>query len=160
MLVMVRSVLRASERWITLAVEPHLRAIKISKCYSEVTDSSDGSEPLLKECTHVRLRPPLRRRASWTAPSNPELLDIRSPHDRSVIGRAAQAQPADVDHAVAAARAAFEKGTWRTTAPLERVAILRRFNALREANAEKIASLISAENGSSKLVHPHAASRD
>ncbi|WP_326715045.1 aldehyde dehydrogenase [Streptomyces sp. NBC_01474] len=85
---------------------------------------------------------------AWTVPSNPELLDIRSPHDRSVIGRAAQAQPADVDRAVAAARAAFEKGTWRTTAPLERVAVLRRFNALREANAERIASLISAENGS------------
>ncbi|MGW6405495.1 aldehyde dehydrogenase family protein, partial [Streptomyces sp. NPDC055134] len=85
---------------------------------------------------------------SWTAPSNPELLDIRSPHDRSVIGRAAQARRADVDRAVAAARAAFEKGTWRTTAPLERVAVLRRFNALREANAERIASLISAENGS------------
>lgn len=47
---------------------------------------------------------------SWTTPSNPELLDIRSPHDRSVIGRAAQAQPADVDRAVAAARAAFERG--------------------------------------------------
>ncbi|MGY0021454.1 aldehyde dehydrogenase [Streptomyces sp. YJ-C3] len=85
---------------------------------------------------------------TWTAPSDPELLDIRSPHDRSVIGRAAQAQPADVDRAVAAARAAFEEGTWRETPPLQRVAVLRQFNALREANAERIASLISAENGS------------
>ena len=85
---------------------------------------------------------------SWAEPSNPELLDITSPHDQSVVGRAAQAQPADVDRAVAAARAAFEAGVWRRTPPAERIAVLRRFNALREENAEKIARLISAENGS------------
>ena len=28
----------------------------------------------------------------WAAPSSPELLDIVSPHDHSVLGRAAQAQ--------------------------------------------------------------------
>ncbi|MFI0901153.1 aldehyde dehydrogenase [Streptomyces sp. NPDC020983] len=85
---------------------------------------------------------------SWQAPSSPELLDITSPHDRSVIGRAAQAQPADVDRAVAAARASFEAGGWRLTPPAERIAVLRRFNALREENAEKVARLISLENGS------------
>ncbi|NEE07894.1 aldehyde dehydrogenase [Streptomyces sp. SID7499] len=85
---------------------------------------------------------------SWVSPSDPELLDIASPHDRSVIGRAAQAQPADVDRAVAVARASFEAGEWRTTPPGERIAVLRRFNALREENAEKVAHLISQENGS------------
>ncbi|WP_372348180.1 aldehyde dehydrogenase [Streptomyces sp. KL116D] len=85
---------------------------------------------------------------SWVRPSAPELLDITSPHDRSVIGRAAQAQPADVDRAVAAARASFEAGEWRLTEPAERIAVLRRFNELREANAETIADLISLENGS------------
>ncbi|MEU0030446.1 aldehyde dehydrogenase [Streptomyces sp. NPDC006335] len=85
---------------------------------------------------------------AWVEPSDPELLDICSPHDRSVIGRAAQAQPADVDRAVAAARASFETGEWRLTPPAERIATLRRFNALREENAEKIADLISLENGS------------
>ncbi|MFJ4188300.1 aldehyde dehydrogenase [Kitasatospora sp. NPDC089509] len=85
---------------------------------------------------------------SWTEPSDTEPLVIRSPHDGTVIGRAAQARPADVDRAVAAARASFEQGVWRETPPLERVAVLRRFNALREAAAERIAELISAENGS------------
>ncbi|MFJ9347598.1 aldehyde dehydrogenase [Streptomyces sp. NPDC101237] len=85
---------------------------------------------------------------SWEAPSDPGLLDIRSPHDQSVIGRAAQARPADVDRAVAAARAAFDDGPWPRTAPADRIAVLRRLNALREAEAEKIAGLISAENGS------------
>ncbi|MFJ4839914.1 aldehyde dehydrogenase [Streptomyces sp. NPDC088746] len=85
---------------------------------------------------------------SWTDPSGAELREIRSPHDRTVIGRAAQALPADVDRAVAAARAAFDAGVWQGVAPAERIAVLREFNALREANAERIAALISAENGS------------
>ncbi|MFD8380535.1 aldehyde dehydrogenase [Streptomyces sp. NPDC059679] len=85
---------------------------------------------------------------SWTAPSSPELLDIRSPHDQALIGRAAQARPADVDRAVAAARAAFDEGPWPRTTPAERIAAVRRLNALREADAETVAALISAENGS------------
>ncbi|WP_216897403.1 aldehyde dehydrogenase [Nocardia alni] len=85
---------------------------------------------------------------TWTAPSDPHLLDIRSPHDRSVIGRAAQAQPADVDRAVAAARAAFENRVWRDTPPAERIAVLRRLATLREENADRIADLITLENGS------------
>ncbi|MEW1647543.1 aldehyde dehydrogenase [Streptomyces sp. NPDC091219] len=85
---------------------------------------------------------------SWTVPSSPDLLDIRSPHDRTVIGRAAQALPADVDRSVAAARAAFDEGPWPRTAPAERIAVVRRLDALRAADAERIAALISAENGS------------
>ncbi|WKU42949.1 aldehyde dehydrogenase [Streptomyces sp. VNUA116] len=84
----------------------------------------------------------------WTEPSNPELLDILSPHDGSVVGRAAQAQPADVDRAVTIARAAFDAGTWPNTPPARRIAVLRRLNALREARAEEIAAVITAENGS------------
>ena len=85
---------------------------------------------------------------SWSTPSSGELLDIRSPHDRSVIGRAAQATPADVDRAVAAARGAFDTGPWPRTAPAERIALVRRLDALRAERAEEIAALISAENGS------------
>nr|WP_225812072.1 aldehyde dehydrogenase [Streptomyces spinosus] len=85
---------------------------------------------------------------SWTEPSDPELLDVLSPHDQSVVARAAQARPADIDRAVAAARKSFDDGEWRLTPPAERIEVLRRFNALREENAEKIAHLISLENGS------------
>ncbi|WP_381559933.1 aldehyde dehydrogenase [Streptomyces eurythermus] len=84
----------------------------------------------------------------WAEPSDPRLLDIVSPHDQSVIARAAQARPADIDRAVAAARQSFDEGVWRLTPPAERIAVLRRFNALREENAERIAELISRENGS------------
>ncbi|MEY9873239.1 aldehyde dehydrogenase (NAD+) [Streptacidiphilus sp. MAP12-33] len=85
---------------------------------------------------------------TWTEPSAPELRDILSPHDESLVGRAAQARPDDVDRAVAVARAAFDEGTWPNTPPSERIAVLRRLNALREARAEQIAAVITAENGS------------
>ncbi|MDX3192810.1 aldehyde dehydrogenase [Streptomyces sp. MN03-5084-2B] len=84
----------------------------------------------------------------WTAPSSAELLDIRSPHDNSMLGRAAQALPADVDRAVDAARRAFDEGPWPRTPPAERIAVVRKLAALREKRADEIAALISAENGS------------
>lgn len=86
---------------------------------------------------------------TWTRPADPaHTLEIRSPHDRSVIGRAAQASPAEVDRAVAAARKAFDHGPWPRTAPAQRIEAIRRLNALREDRAAEIAALISAENGS------------
>ncbi|HVV09506.1 aldehyde dehydrogenase [Amycolatopsis sp.] len=85
---------------------------------------------------------------SWTAPSGTGLLDIVSPHDQSLLGRAAQALPADIDRAVAAARRAFDEGPWPRTAPTERIAVIRHLATLREKRAGEIAGLISAENGS------------
>ncbi|WP_020660118.1 aldehyde dehydrogenase [Amycolatopsis benzoatilytica] len=85
---------------------------------------------------------------TWTEPSDPALLDLVSPHDGALLGRAAQAQRADVDRAVALARRAFDEGHWPNTPPAERIAVLRRLAALREERADEIAALISAENGS------------
>jgi aldehyde dehydrogenase (NAD+) len=84
----------------------------------------------------------------WTEPSGLARLDLVSPHDHSPLGRAAQALPADVDRAVAAARAAFDEGTWPRTPPAERIAVLRRLTTLREERADDVAAIISAENGS------------
>jgi aldehyde dehydrogenase (NAD+) len=85
---------------------------------------------------------------TWVEPSDPELLEIRSPHDQSVLGRAAQAANADIDRAVAAAREAFDRGPWPHTTPGQRQEIVRRLNALREARADEVAAVVSAENGS------------
>lgn len=83
----------------------------------------------------------------WAEPSSPALLDIRSPHDRSLIGRAAQAAPADVDLAVAAAREAFDHGPWPRLSPAERQDVIARFDTLHAARNDETAALISAENG-------------
>lgn len=84
----------------------------------------------------------------WVRPSSAELLDIRSPHDQSLVGRAAQATPADMDRAVAAARKAFDHGPWPLTTPKERQALISRFNELHAERATEAAELISAERGS------------
>lgn len=54
----------------------------------------------------------------WVEPASSEMLEVFSPHDQSLVGRAAIASPADVDRAVAAARNAFDKGPWPHTTPL------------------------------------------
>jgi acyl-CoA reductase-like NAD-dependent aldehyde dehydrogenase len=83
----------------------------------------------------------------WVDPSTPETLEVRSPHDRSLVGRTPLATEADVDHAVAAARAAFDDGQWPTTAPAERRAVIARFAELHAARGEELAALVTAENG-------------
>lgn len=83
----------------------------------------------------------------WTDPADPQLLDIRSPHDRSLLGRVAQATTADVDKAVAAAREAFDHGPWSRTTPEERQALVVRLNELRAGRAKEIAARVSAEVG-------------
>jgi 4-(gamma-glutamylamino)butanal dehydrogenase len=53
----------------------------------------------------------------------------------------------DVDRAVAAARAAFERGTWSRSTPAERKAVLLRFAELIEAHAEELAVIESVDAG-------------
>ena len=52
--------------------------------------------------------------------------DVISPRTEEVIGQVPLAGPADVDRAVAAARAAFDEGEWPRWSPAERAAALRR----------------------------------
>ncbi|MEU4426436.1 aldehyde dehydrogenase family protein [Actinoplanes sp. NPDC024001] len=84
---------------------------------------------------------------TWARPSNPRLFAVASPHDQTVLGRAAQALPGEIDEAVATARAAFDDGPWPHTPPAARIAIVRRLTALREDRAEEIARLTAAESG-------------
>ncbi len=84
----------------------------------------------------------------WIEPATSERIEIRNPHDQSLVGRAAQASPADVDLAVSTAKEAFERGSWPQLEPKERQAVIARFNDLHAARAQEIAALITSENGS------------
>ncbi|MFH8553788.1 aldehyde dehydrogenase [Streptomyces celluloflavus] len=84
----------------------------------------------------------------WTAPATSDVLSIRSPHDQSLVGVVPEASVADVDRAVAAARAAFDHGPWPRLAPEERRRVVARFNELHSARADELAALITSENGS------------
>ena len=72
---------------------------------------------------------------------------VRSPRDGGLLTELAWAGAADADHAVAAARRAFERGPWPRLHPRERGEVLCRFAALVERHRAEIALLISLEMG-------------
>jgi betaine-aldehyde dehydrogenase len=82
---------------------------------------------------------------AWVAPALGGVLDVISPSDEHIIGRVGAATTADVDAAVAAARAAF--GAWRKTPAAARGAMLRRIAADVRARKEELARLESRDCG-------------
>ena len=74
-------------------------------------------------------------------------LPIVSPRDGRTLVDVATASDADVDRAVAAARAAFDDGPWPRLKPRERAAVLLRWADLIEADRDTIAVLVSLEMG-------------
>lgn len=83
----------------------------------------------------------------WVAPAGAEMIEVISPHTEQPIAAVPAASPADVDRAVAAARAAFDHGPWPCLDPSERIAVVRRLAARYETRREEIAALITAEMG-------------
>ena len=51
----------------------------------------------------------------WVAPAGTGTIDVISPHTEQVIATVADANGADIDRAVAAARTAFDDGPWPRT---------------------------------------------
>jgi betaine-aldehyde dehydrogenase len=84
----------------------------------------------------------------WIAPSSSATIDVVSPHSEEVIARVAEGREADIDRAVAAARAAFDEGPWPRLPAAERAdAMARLLAALQERSAE-MATTITDEMGS------------
>jgi len=83
----------------------------------------------------------------WCAPDSNAVISVVSPHSEAVIGHAASAGPADVDRAVAAARAAFDTGPWPRMQAAERIEAIGRLAAVYKERRADMAALISAEIG-------------
>jgi aldehyde dehydrogenase (NAD+) len=81
-------------------------------------------------------------------PATGAKIEVISPHTEQVIGRVPAGAPADMDAAVAAARAAFDSGPWPRMALKERLEVLTRLSEALKAKADDIARLVSRENGS------------
>ena len=62
----------------------------------------------------------------WCHAGEGNQREIRCPADGSFVAAVAEGTPADVDAAVAAARAAFDTGSWSTAGGLQRGAVLSR----------------------------------
>ncbi|MEM9514063.1 MAG: aldehyde dehydrogenase family protein [Actinomycetota bacterium] len=72
-------------------------------------------------------------------------IDVHNPHDGSLLASIAEAREADVDHAVDAARAAFE--AWSTTAAMDRGRLLLKLADALESRAAEFARLEALDTG-------------
>ncbi|MDJ0462874.1 aldehyde dehydrogenase [Streptomyces sp. H27-C3] len=80
-------------------------------------------------------------------PLGTDVIEVISPHTEQVIGRVPHASRADVDRAVATARAAFDEGPWPRMTLDERIAVVSRIKDAIAVRHEEIARVISSENG-------------
>ncbi len=81
----------------------------------------------------------------WTDAASGEVYEVRNPANGEVVDTAPLAGEADVEKAVAAAKAAFP--IWAKTPADDRAKILRKGIELIEAHAKEIQALLSAEQG-------------
>ena len=82
---------------------------------------------------------------TWVDPSGTDTLPVVNPATEEVIATIAMGGPADVDAAVAAARAAFE--SWSQTSVDERLAVFDRIVAVYQVRMPELAQTISSEMG-------------
>jgi aldehyde dehydrogenase (NAD+) len=93
----------------------------------------------MKECLKFYIN------GQWVAPVTPKTMDVINPATEETIGRISLGSAADVDKAVAAARAAFE--TFGRSSREERIALLKRIVDAYTARLDEIAETISLEMG-------------
>src|SRR5947209_15642997 len=84
----------------------------------------------------------------WVESESGKSFPTFNPATGEEIARIAEADAAEVDRAVAAARQAFEGGPWRSMSASERGRLLNRLADLMEQNAEELAHLRSEEHTS------------
>jgi aldehyde dehydrogenase (NAD+) len=84
----------------------------------------------------------------WVAPAGTATIDVISPHSEEIVGRVPDGAPADMDKAVAAARAAFDHGPWPRMSMAERAEVIGRLAGLYAARQAEMADLITLEMGS------------
>src|ERR1700739_1129323 len=83
----------------------------------------------------------------WTDPSTSEVIEVRCPATGEYVGKVPIAAAADVDAAVAAARAAVDSGPWPSTPPKERAAVIANALKLMEERKDGFTKLLGLETG-------------
>jgi phenylacetaldehyde dehydrogenase len=83
----------------------------------------------------------------WVRSTHGATLAVEDPSTGKEVSRIVDASDADVDRAVAAARAAFDDGRWSNLPPNKRERIINRLADLIEAHAAEFAELEAIDNG-------------
>ena len=84
---------------------------------------------------------------SWAAPSSAAKIDVINSGTEQLFVRVAEAQAADVDRAVAAARSAFDRGPWPRLSHAERAKYLRAIARELALRADDLAQIWTTESG-------------
>ncbi|NEB03675.1 aldehyde dehydrogenase [Streptomyces sp. SID13726] len=94
------------------------------------------------------LEPPTDHHIDGTdEPGGGAAFAVVSPRDGQILTEVADAGEAEVDHAVAAARRAFDSGPWPRLAPADRGRVLLRVAELLEEQRERLALTVTLEMG-------------
>jgi phenylacetaldehyde dehydrogenase len=92
-------------------------------------------------------KPALFINNEWVASTHGATLIVEDPSTGREVGRIVDASDADVDRAVAAARAAFDDGRWSNLPPKVRERTINKLADLLEANLAELAELEAIDNG-------------
>ena len=84
---------------------------------------------------------------AWVNAASGKTFPVYDPSTGEVMVQVAEADAADVDKAVKAARKAFDEGPWSRMSPSERGRLLWKLSDLIEKHAEEFATLESLDNG-------------
>jgi aldehyde dehydrogenase (NAD+) len=93
----------------------------------------------------------------WIPSESGKTFPTYNPATGEELAQISEADAADVDKAVKAARAAFERGPWRKTSASERGRLLNRFADLMEQHAVELATLETLDNGMPLSLARHVA---
>lgn len=91
----------------------------------------------------------------WVDSAKGGRIAVVSAHSEEVIATVAEATEADMDAAVAAARAAFDTGPWGRLAPAERGEYLRRMSQILDPRLPELAQAWVDQIGALATVAPH-----
>ena len=109
-------------------------------------------EPSAAVARFLKRAPRLFIGGEWVEAKSNERISVVDPATGREIASVPDANAADVDRAVAAARAAFEKGPWADMLPATREALLWKLSDLIDQNLDELAEIESLNNGKTKFI--------
>jgi len=84
---------------------------------------------------------------AWRAPHSGRFIELVSPNTEQIVGAVAEADEADMDAAVAAAREAFDRGPWPRMSVGERNEIMKKITAHLKSRESELAKAWTAQMG-------------
>jgi len=117
---------------------------EMTKISMQQREYSEGAKKALARA------PALFINNEWVNSTHGATLEVIDPSSGKEVSRLADASDADVDRAVAAARAAFDDGRWSDLPPIVRETMMHKLADLIGQHADEFAELEAIDNGKPK----------